>query len=442
MATKAGWAATVVAAASAMGVLVVAVSASAATVTVGPINPVAFDLNGHPANSNFTVFVQGDVALNADEAEGTVAAGGDLSFASGYNVGVGAAFPDPFTAPGDSAPTYLYVRGGVDFPASGTNVLKVLNGGYTKIGDTSTYVDLDRDQNNAVVSYNIVPPGGVYGGVPRIEGTVTETPESVGAPVGTDLVDIDGAFGEYTRLSSQLGQCPATVTLTDAAGEPITSPIAPGSNARLSLVPGQTNVLNIDVSDLAALGELTFDSPPTDTTPLIVNVLGQTFEGTFPNLAGIGPAQAYFLLWNFPTASAVTVTGGDTLEGTIYAPRADLNWQVTQNIEGNIIAAQFTHGVRAVGGTTPREVHSFPFSTEVSCAYEGQGVTPTPTPPAPTPTGTDPAVASVTDPATPQLAESGSDGTGGLYAGALALAVIAAGTAGLLLRRRASDRRR
>ena len=57
-----------------------------AAADVAPINPVRVDLNGHPANSGFLVFVEGDVALNADEAEGTLALGGNLTFNSDYNV--------------------------------------------------------------------------------------------------------------------------------------------------------------------------------------------------------------------------------------------------------------------------------------------------------------------------------------------------------------------
>ncbi len=433
-----------------------AASASAATVTVGPVNPVRVPVNGHPANSDFTIFVEGDVALNADEVEGTVAAGGDLSFASSYNVAAGGAFPSTFLAPGDAFPTYLYVRGGIDFTTGPTNVLKVLNGGYAKIGDTSTYTALDRDQNNAVVNFNIVPPGAAYGSVPRIEGTRTQSPASIGAPVGTNLIDIDGAFAEYRTLTSQLAQCASTVVLTDDAGQPVASPITPGSRAHITLTPGVTNVLQISASDLAALGELTFDNRPNASTPLVVNVTGSSFTGSIPNLAGADSGTAPFMLWNFPTATAVTVTGGDSLEGTIYAPDAYVNWQVTQNIEGNVIAARFTHGVPAApGGGTPREVHSFPFATTVTCTYD-DGVAPPPPPPPPpppTPTPTPTPTPAPTGPggsgdpgdtATSELAASGTDG-GGVLAGTAAAAVMLLGGAALAagarrLRRRDGSR--
>ncbi|MET0829854.1 MAG: collagen-binding domain-containing protein, partial [Microbacterium sp.] len=84
-----------------------------ASADVLPVNPVRVPLNGHPANSGFLVFVEGDVFINADEAEGTLALGGDLAFGTTYNVGAGSTPAPTFTAPGDSAPTFLYVGGGV-----------------------------------------------------------------------------------------------------------------------------------------------------------------------------------------------------------------------------------------------------------------------------------------------------------------------------------------
>jgi choice-of-anchor A domain-containing protein len=373
----------------------------AAPVAVGPVNPVRVPVSGHPANSGFTVFVEGDIALNADEAEGTVAAGGDLSFASTYNIAAAGRFPNTFTAPGDAAPTYLYVEGGVDFSTAGGNILRILNGGYAKIGDTASYSAYDRDQNNAVVNYNIVSPGASYGSVPRIEGTVTESPAQIAAPVDAGLIDIAGAFDAYRSLTAQLGQCAATVALTDDSGAALGTPIAPGTRGRLTLTPGQTNVLNIPAADLASLTEISFQNQPTLTTPLLVNVLGDSFEGTVPNLAGISSDQAPFILWNFPDASAVTVTGGDSIEGTLYAPNAHLNWQVTQNIEGNVIAARFTHGTPALPGPVTREVHSFPFASLVSCTAD-DGSSPTPSPSATsTPTATPRPTATPTTTAAP-----------------------------------------
>src|ERR1700712_5341874 len=101
-----------------------------AAVGLASVNPVRVDLAGHPANTGFLAFVDGDVSLNADESEGTVALGGNLSFGTPYNIVGGAAPIDPtFTAAGDALPTYLYVGGGMNWTNSGSSVLRVLNSG-------------------------------------------------------------------------------------------------------------------------------------------------------------------------------------------------------------------------------------------------------------------------------------------------------------------------
>ncbi len=158
-----------------------------------------------------------------------------------------------------------------------------------------------------------------------------------------------------------------TTVLHDAAGAPLATPIAPVTAAYADVQPGVTNVLTVAAEDLDALDLLTFDGLPGPGSPLVVNVTGTTFDGSVPNLANLTNAHAPFVLWNFPDATTVHVTGADVLEGTIYAPRADLRWDVTQNVEGNVVAASFTHGVATAAGPVPREIHGFPFSTTVSC---------------------------------------------------------------------------
>jgi choice-of-anchor A domain-containing protein len=356
---------TVFAAASA-GVFVAAAPAANA---LSPVNPVRVDLNGHPANSGFLVFVEGNVALNADESEGTLAAGGNLSFNSTYNIAAHTPMNSTFTAPGDSGPTYLYVGGGMAW--TGSQVLRVLNGGFTKIADSSTYTARNRDQNNAQVNYRVVKPGAAYDSTPRIEGTTNaQSPESVSTPVPSSLIDMAGAFTLYRQLTTQIGECPSNVVLTDPNGgsSPISQPYSSGARGRLTLTQGATNVLQMSTTDLANLSEITFVNQPSASTPLVVNVTGSSFNGNIPNLAGIGGSQAPYIIWNFPQATSIVVNGGASIEGTIYAPNAALNWRPTQNVEGNIIAKSFTHGPVVTRRGTPREIHDFPFATTISCA--------------------------------------------------------------------------
>ena len=194
-----------------------------------------------------------------------------------------------------------------------------------------------------------------------------QSPASIGDPVPADLIDIEGAFALYEQLSTDLGTCPTTVVLTDDAGNPIASPPVAPFRAHVTLTSGQTNVLNISAADLASLQELTFDDVPTQDTPLLVNVTGD-FLGGIPNQPGLTSASARYILYNFVDAATVTVTGGDSLRGTVYAPRAFVNWRVTQNLEGNLIAGSLTHGVPVNPVGAPRQLRNLPFDALLSCA--------------------------------------------------------------------------
>lgn len=357
----------VAAAAVGAGALAATTPAPALAATLGPVNPVTVPVDGHPANQGFLVFVEGDVRLAADEAEGTLAAGGDLTFDTAYNIGAGSTPVGAPTFPGDDRPTYLSVGGGIRFPTGSGAVLRVLNGGLTHVGDTSTYDAFDVDQNGAAIPYRLVPEGATAETTPRIEGTVAESPADVARTPHPSVLDPAASFARYRTLSTDIGTCPATTVLTDDQGTPLDPPVAKGSSARVALRTGVTNVLTVAGSDLDALSLLTFDGVPGPGTPLVVNVTGASFDGSIPNLANLTSGNAPFVLWNFPDATSVHVTGADALEGTIYAPRADLRWDVTQNIEGNVVAASFTHGVASAPGPVPLEIHGFPFAATVSC---------------------------------------------------------------------------
>ncbi|TYL55643.1 choice-of-anchor A family protein [Nocardioides sp. BGMRC 2183] len=338
---------------------------SAPAATLDPVNPVRATVDGHPANSGFLVFVEGDVTLRNDESEGTMALGGDLRIQSNYHVAAGA---EPvfgtYTAPGDDRPTYLHVGGGISWEEPNSRVY-VENRGFTKIGRDSSYTAHERDNNNAQVNYRIVRNGSDYNTIPHIDGRTRQSPASIGVPVPDSLIDIGAAFSRYRVITDQLADCPANVDLVNDSGALLPRPIPAGSRGRLSLVSGRTNVLTLSETDLANLAEITFLDRPTADTPLLVNVTGAEYLGNIPNMAGVSGGQAPYILWNFADATRIVVTGGDSIEGTLYAPNAALTWVPTQNIEGNVIAASFNHGMPE--GRTTREIHDFPFDTELSC---------------------------------------------------------------------------
>ncbi|GAA2190957.1 hypothetical protein GCM10009848_41760 [Micromonospora lupini] len=319
---------------------------------VGPVDPVAEALS-------FGVMTEGDANVVSDENEGTLAVGGNLTFG---NYQLAGATAGSFVVPGDARPSALVVGGRVNFAGSvGGTRLQVLASGYAKVGDlTGTFVR-DTDNNGAQVNTRILPSDN-YDAAPRVELVTRQPVPSVGP---TSPINFAGAFAAFRDTTAGLATCDNTVVLRTPNGDVIPRPIPAGSNAVVTLTPGVTNVLNLTAADLANIQTLTFASQPTASTPLLVNVdttgVGNTFDWTAPNFSGIGGTQARYVLFNFPTATALTLTtGAATVEGTIYAPNASLTDLSASNTEGSVITRTLDHR----GG----EIHYFPFSTTLSCA--------------------------------------------------------------------------
>ena len=278
------------------------------------VNPVTqpdrFGGATHPANRGFLVFVEGNVVLAANESEGTIAAGGDLVIrASNYQVAVHQPAPT-FKAEGDSGYTYLFVGGGVVWDNPNSEV-RVENKGFTKIADTTTYTVHVKDSNGASQPYRIVKKDAKYESPPRIEGrSRDQSAASVGTPVPRSVIDIAEAFIAYRKSSAALSGCPETVTLRNANGDTLPRPVAGGSQAYVRLEPNTTNVLNLTGAELTAMSELSFRTKPTASSPLLINVTGGSFTGRMPNTAGIGGADAPYILWNFPDATVVRSATG------------------------------------------------------------------------------------------------------------------------------------
>jgi choice-of-anchor A domain-containing protein len=343
-----------------------------------PINPVTVKVGEHRANSGFLVFVEHDVTLRNDESEGTMAMGGDLRIQQNYQIAGASSVSNTFTDEGDEKPTNLFVGGGIRWDDD--NAVVYVQQGFTKVADTDTYTAHTKDGNGAKVNYRLTRPGRPYSGQPFIDGRSNQqTVASIAHRPSTDLINVGAAFDVYRFLTRQLAACAATAQLVTDQGVPLTSPFPSGARGRLSLTPGETNVLTMTTADLANLSEITYLDPPTASTPLLINVVGDPFNGQIPNQAGIGGSQAPYILWNFPTAETIKVTGGASIEGTLYAPHAALTWAPTQNIEGNVIASSFNHGSPKPGRKAPREIHDFPFSTKLSCEAAPGPVPPTAT---------------------------------------------------------------
>ncbi|MFI6895047.1 collagen-binding domain-containing protein [Streptomyces sp. NPDC050256] len=364
--------------------------------------PAAADYSGNPlaGDNGFGVLVQDDATLGSTETEGSVAIGGNLTYGPGYNVALHT--PGTFTAPGDANPTALLVGGRADHASSSPQgVLKVLSDGYVKIGDRTGSSVRETDANGADVNTQIVAAGAAHNSTPRIETTVRQSAESVIDTTG--LPDLDALFSTYRDRSDAIDTCDTNVILRDDAGNPLPDQTGfpAGTNAYVTLTQGETNVLRLTGEQLNNLSQITFNTPPTEATPFVVDVdttgTDSTYVWHMPTLAGVSGEQAPYMLWNFPDATDITMADGDSLEGTVFAPRAHLTDLDASNIEGTIVVRELTAGPLTEDGSSSvdaGEIHQFPFAAEIDCVEEESPspspTDPTPTPTEPTPTPTEP----------------------------------------------------
>ncbi|MEU5871897.1 choice-of-anchor A family protein [Glycomyces sp. NPDC047369] len=328
--------------------------AQAATVTYDPLAP-ALDFNS---------FVENETTLVSTESEGPVATGGNLVVRGSYNVNIHES--GTFIAPGDAQQSGLVVGGRVDWTQDpATSVVQVHN--YVKIGDLTGSDALNADINNASVNTHVVAKGAGYDSTPRLE-LNTQQPLS---SIESSPIDFDAAFAELRSNAAKLSVCDAhEVEMKNE--RMIVVPkgqVMAGERISITLEPGATNVLNVTGEDLNNMSELVFTNQPTSTMPLLINVdtsgTGGEMDWLVKNQPGAGGgAGAPYILWNFGDTTRLTLTGGDTVEGSILAPDADYTDLSASNVEGQIIAKNALHGdVGSSGG----EIHQFPFAAELSC---------------------------------------------------------------------------
>ncbi|WP_335988993.1 choice-of-anchor A family protein [Glycomyces sp. MUSA5-2] len=329
-------------------------TAQAATIAYDPLAP-ALDFNS---------FVENETTLVSTESEGPVATGGNLVVKGSYNVNIHEA--GTFIAPGDAEQSGLVVGGRVDWTQDpATSVVQVHN--YVKIGDLTGSDALNTDSNGASVNTHVVADGAGYNSTPRLE---LDTQEPL-ASVESSPIDFDAAFSQLRANARGLYACEAhEVEMHTPDGTAVAKgDVASGDQIRITLVDGVTNVLNVTGEDLNDMSELDFQNQPTATMPLLINVdtsgTGGELDWEVPNQAGAGGGNgASYILWNFNDTSRLTLTGGDTVEGSILAPDADYTDLSASNVEGQIIAKNAVHGDIGFSGG---EIHHFPFAAELAC---------------------------------------------------------------------------
>ena len=326
--------------------------------------PAAATYNPVTGNQGFPVFVQGNAALGATSTTGAVAMGGNLTVGSNFTVASQTA--GTFTASGDSRPTGLLVGGSINWAGSNSGgTVSVRSSAYVKVGDMTGSIIPTNEDNPT----HIVPTGGSYGSKPQVALSVVQPPSSVSQP---GLINFASAFSTFASESADMATCANSLVLTNANGTALSLPLSANTNAYVTLAPGTQNVLNISAANLNKISTLTFNNSPTSTMPLIINVntsgVANNFSWTPGNFNGIQNSGVPYMLWNFSTATQVTIAGSSTVPGTIYAPGATVNDNDQNGLYGGIIAAAYAQGGLS-GSPNGGQVQAAPFAGTIqSCS--------------------------------------------------------------------------
>lgn len=343
-----------------------------------PAEALPTSFNPFAMSGGFTVYGREDVTLGNHELEGSVAAGEVLrrDGSGQYAVVHVVAGTGVYTLPTvDGDPTRV-LAGRYDTASSG--ILAITSAGTSEPDLQGALKLVERDG-----PFQAFARGGwVRLGTnpanpdqePLIDATHQSYPDDAQPPVGSvgggSIYTADTgatAVADYVEANQQATweeaqQCLAAVADPSSA---IAAHIGIAEHAgdRVVLEPlsgDQPNV--VDYSDIAGAGRLQFsDGPrPGAQNPLIIRVpAGTTSVGGVQ----IDPEHTYapFVMWDLSAVTgsvAVSATGGGRMDGSIYAPEADVT-VTAQPLEGQVIGRDVT----ILGG----EVHSFLFQGDVTC---------------------------------------------------------------------------
>ncbi len=314
----------------------------------------------------FNVFIENDMTLTTNETDGPVACGGDLHIKGSYQVATN--HTGNFIVNGTKIG--LLVGGKVNY--SSGNALQVNQNTYVKIGNSQGSNVWYYDQNNAASPIRITKNPS-YNSSPRIILQANSNQLNVGVnnnPVFEgNLIDFASAFQEMRNRSSSIALCTGNAQLTNPNGQSIPTTNLP-SQVKINLQPG-INYLNVSGSDMNGVQVFTYNNQPSSTRILVVNVDAPgNFTWKVWNQAGVGFTSTPYIIYNFYNTTKLKIEGNSTIEGTVFAPFADITKTVNQsNIQGQVIGKSLEHK----GG----EMHYAVFQPSLLGCAAAPGVAPT-----------------------------------------------------------------
>lgn len=304
------------------------------TYAQNPLSPVA----------NFNILAESNVTMAGGDVEGGIAAGGNFTINGASqittnNSGTGNTYGTI------SSTNYALVVGGQIVYTTGTHNINV-NGSANhrvKIANLGGGTITTSGTNIAIQKVT-----------PKIQ--INSTPQTSGSIVGTTSFNFATVFTTLRNTSSSLANCPNNVVPTYDVGAP-TIP-------KITMIANTRNTWNLTSTQLASFTGITFNTLPTSTNPLIINVNAPgTFNWNPCAMAGIGRANARFVLFNFYNTTTLNIQGSQMVEGSVLAPNASIIKTNSSNIEGQVVCTNFTQ--------TVGEIHVAHFNASVTVCNIG-----------------------------------------------------------------------
>jgi len=334
-------------------------------------------VNPLEVTKEFILFTNSDATLLSNENEGPAAIGGNLNIGStdnnnntNYSV-----YSGNFKVPGTDIPLALLVNGGVNFHKGS---LKIIGSqiGFVKIGQmyggpgTQAVTVHERDRNGALSPVRITKAGDTYdrySAAIELSGNASyfNMPVNQVGFLPNSIINFNQAFDKLKVVSDELRQLAPTVHNEN------------GQQGRLKVIDEISNIMgdpyvwNTTAAALASLNELNLTFTPTETRPLIINVTsGSNIDMKIFNMNGFRNEILPYVLWNFPDARQFNITQGNTLEGSLLAPYANMRKTGGNNIQGQVIVNTF---YQSTG-----ELHNFPFRGLLRVVEDDDDETPMP----------------------------------------------------------------
>ena len=311
----------------------------------------------------FNLFVNGGASFYSSDAEGPIALGGDLTIGGNYSVSA----HNNFVYQLNKTNIGLLVGGKVNYNAG--NNFQVLNNGYVIIGNQNGSKVWYTDQNNAASPIRITPNTN-YNGSPLISLSTSASALGVSATVNpvfqASPINFSSAFSTMQTTSSSFSTAKDNAVIYNSPNQNAVaishSNITANSQIYITALATGTTFLNIAGSDLNNIQGITFNGQKPDATHLLVvniNAPG-TFTWNSFNTGGISGTNASYILYNFYNTTSIAISGNSAIEGTIFAPFANITKASNNsNIEGQVIAQSY---IQTAGG----ELHSYNFTSTVS----------------------------------------------------------------------------